>query len=865
MASRRTSGVLCAKFLSFFLVLLMLHRPVLAASDTRYVQTVDDSGNTVYLDDARRPALYTGDYGDCLGDSLINVTRFDAAYYKDNMTVVFHLRGNTNVKNESLMMYIGVFAYGESRFTLTFNPCDANIASLCPMNASVPIEASGIIPVSPSDVAGIPSIALTIPDFEGQALLRIFANSTESEVGCYSAVVTNGATFSHPSAVGTVMGIFTLIAIVASFATAAYGDDIPTMRKHYAHSLSVFVVFAVLHHVFFTGALSVNWPSVLPAWWSNFAWAGGMIYSNHMQNAVEKLTGSNLGSTLSVGAAGAGYTTNDVGGGYSIREIYGRSLSNIYRRATHNETERSWYGDAVREGLPLPGNYSGFAGTLAPENIPASNAFITGFLWFLVLIAVIAAAFASFRWLLEALTAIKLVRKDRLGTYKRHWIEFTVAAVLRAFFIGFFMMMFLTMFQFTYRGSPGVTAIAAILFVIYFVGMFAIAVFAIYYRLRRGNYHAGPDRLNFERKRVWKIIPWYGVSLKNGKETENSHKVFAGSIPWWSVQQVKGESQGTDIHHDEDYIRKFGWLASRFRRTRWWFFAAWLLYEFVRACFYGGAAGHPMVQVFGLLAVETIALIAIITLRPFEATRLNALMVYFLGFSKVLTVALSAAFDIRFNLGRITTTAIGIVIIVIQGILVVLLLISIAVGAFSSSMSLSRNRATFKPKSWTPLREKYFKHINKAADDLPPPPPPPPPPEEPKEPYFNVTSFRRCPKIEDEEDDVIASFPEDPTSLESSQPPKTRPSRSHSLQSQRSFTTVPYGGRVHRASWSSRDFIAWQEGNRHRSSSTRIASPPITMHPLERVRSIDSDEIEKPPAQETKAVVNEKNLADNAT
>ena len=94
------------------------------------------------------------------------------------------------------------------RFNLTFDPCRANIRSLCPLNSSLPIEANGIIPVSQSDVAGIPAIALSIPDFEGQAILRIFSNTTESQIGCVSAVITNGASFSHPAAVGSILGIF---------------------------------------------------------------------------------------------------------------------------------------------------------------------------------------------------------------------------------------------------------------------------------------------------------------------------------------------------------------------------------------------------------------------------------------------------------------------------------------------------------------------------------------------------------------------------------------------------------------------------------------------------------------------------------
>ena len=81
---------------------LTLCQPSLAA-EAKYVQSTTSDGQTVSLLDNRKPALYTQNFGDCLGSSLINVTRFDAAYYKDNMTVLFHLQGNTAVRNESLM------------------------------------------------------------------------------------------------------------------------------------------------------------------------------------------------------------------------------------------------------------------------------------------------------------------------------------------------------------------------------------------------------------------------------------------------------------------------------------------------------------------------------------------------------------------------------------------------------------------------------------------------------------------------------------------------------------------------------------------------------------------------------------------
>lgn len=65
------------------------------------IGTID--GQDYVVRDNRQPALYTGDFGDCTGSSIVNVTRFDAAYYRDNMTIVFHLSGISALKNETIM------------------------------------------------------------------------------------------------------------------------------------------------------------------------------------------------------------------------------------------------------------------------------------------------------------------------------------------------------------------------------------------------------------------------------------------------------------------------------------------------------------------------------------------------------------------------------------------------------------------------------------------------------------------------------------------------------------------------------------------------------------------------------------------
>ena len=233
-----------------------------------------------------------------------------------------------------------------------------------------------------------------------------------------------------------------------------------------------------------------------------------------------------------------------------------------------------------------------------------------------------------------------------------------------------------------------------------------------------------------------------------------------------------------------------------------------------------------MTQVFGLLVVEFIAFIGIIIMKPFEGSRLNTLMVYILGFSKIATLALSAAFDAQFRLERITTTVIGIVIIVIQGILTIVLLITIIIGAISSYMSVMRDSENFKPQKWEKIRQRYYAHLEKTAQDVPPPPPPIP--EEPKEPYFAVKDVRRVAKIEDEDEDYAADkF--DPSASHISVAGPVNRSRANSMKSQYSISNnLPFGARVHRTSWSSRDFTnqSWHDAsNRNSQLMSRTTLP----------------------------------------
>ncbi|KAK2746512.1 hypothetical protein FQN57_003138 [Myotisia sp. PD_48] len=655
----------------------------------------------ILLDD-RRPALYTRDFGDCMENSLINLTRFDAAFYRDNLTVVFHIAGHSSLHNESLMAYIGFFAYGKARFELSFDPCDANIYSLCPLNSTKPIRDGGLLPVSPADVAGIPSLAFKIPDFEGQAILRLFSNSTRSQASCYASVVTNGVTLSYPVVVGAILGLFLAVSLSMFIALVIYGEDGKAMRSHYNHTSSLFVTFAVVHHVYFTGALSVNWPSVLVAFWSNFQWFAGMIYLESMQRLITEAIQGKLGNIRKFGAIPVGTPSPAIGNGLNITDIYlakppgkktGILEDGSWKRAVEQKSTvlsnpkhqpADWHGNPIGKGFPLPGTYSGFTSTLAAGRISASNAFLTGILWFMILLIGLASLVLVIKLAVELIVRLGLLgdqRSQRFKFFREKWI--------------------------------------------------------------------GRGKFVVETSRGMCNFPWFRLTRIEPQDAENPPRNVITLLHWKSSPPLQNPQESLN-REDNDFILRFDWLAGRFKPTKDSFLVGWLILEFLRACFLGASASSPFPQLIGVLVVEFVFMIFALSTQPFVSMRLN-ILISALGVSKVASVALSIAFHPWFKLNRITATIIGIVIITIQGLLVALLVFFLFTGIISGYISITKRREIPPDQhEHYPIRLKYLAHIERTASGRPPTPPTVEPEGCPKEKGFIVNSVRRYPKIQDE-------------------------------------------------------------------------------------------------------------------
>ncbi|KAK4466910.1 putative flavin carrier protein 2 precursor [Cladorrhinum samala] len=813
-----------------FLFCFFTWATVSQARTVSYSTGTDKDGITRQLASNRDPSLFTGDYGNCLGgESPFQISKYDAAYYADNMTIAFHLEGSSYLDNETFIMHISVDAYGQNRFEMTFNPCNMNIASLCPLRSSVPILAWAEIRVGPEQIGGIPDIAYRIPDFEGTTTLRIFRNSTRTQVGCLQAVMKNGNSVSQPYVIAPALGIFTLVAALASFFTAIYGVSVPHMRMHHSHSLSVWLVFETWQEIFLSGALNVSWPSVLVAWRTNFAWAAGFVWAPPFTEKLKGFTGLK-GSVGKVGGVLASKAVDIDGRGEElVNNIYGRYAVNqavnaVAKRASESSSDDpwayNWNGDAVEAGMPLPGTWPGFAGTLLAVHVPAADAFMVVFIWFLVVVGMVLAGILGLKMLLEGLVVIKWIKKDRLEYFRSHWVGFLGQGLMRTCVIGFFTLMTLILFEFAIRNAVGPVAVAALMFLIVLMGLGLSVAHACRTRTRDGRLSVSRDRAVFYRCKMV-LVPVWESSLKEHEVELRS--VF--SLPMYRIRNIYPDPDHPEVHMDQGFIKRFGWMTTRYRQSRWWFLAYYLTYLFVRAAFLGGGSATPKTQICGLLIWDTANLILMAMLNPFESARNTAMGAWILNICRIVTTGISIAFLPELKVDRIITTALGIIIIVIHSLVAIALLILIILGAISARLSLLRNQENFTPRWLDNIRIRWYEAMDvKRRDSWKPPPSNKvkrskeeeevsKEPATPPEPHFSVASIRRHPKIEDEDPvnqwkDSDSSIVNDLEKLGNVGMKSSRQSRAVSARSsmQISAGSLPRTARVSRISWSTTEF-----------------------------------------------------------
>lgn len=662
----------------------------------------------------------------------------------------------------------------------------------------------GSFALEPSQTATIPDIAVQIPDFDSSVSLQIFANSTQSEIGCFQASMRNGNSLGIPAILAPTIAFFVAIAIITSFATASYGISVPLMRAHYAHSLSVLLVMETLQTIFFTGALSLHWPSVLVAWWSNFAWSAGLINISPLVAQIGSFSGV-AGNASQVGNAGPMFVNN--GGGRLAGQIYGTTDSNdsisargilqqnnttfdrssildaaysLIKRKLYNSSDPydyTWGGDPVLPGVPLPGTWQSFSGTIGELDIPGASAFTLSFIWMVIAIVIFPAAILAVRGLFELLARFGWVRQDCMAYFRTHSGQYARQGLFRVLLIAFPPLMTLAIFQLTLHTSPGSTTLAALVVGGFLAGLAFVCTQAVRKSPKAKKHYTEPTG---QRRR-----PAFSVLSFAKRPAARRNPSFTKGKYTRRISYVDDEeTRYLGVHQDDAYIKQFGWLTARYKARCWWFFVVYLCTQFARACILGGGAdndsnidtsngntfssGPPTAQVVVFLVFEILAFACYAYWRPFESTRNTALGVWVLGVGRVVVAALCIGLLPQTGLSRIGATVIGFVIIVVQVLMLAVVVVLVAMSMVSTWLSLTRNQDDFYSEMFFSLRKRYLETLLANATGAPPPPTRRQQRKQEKatrladleaeriaaslprpEPSFSVMDVRRTPKIED--------------------------------------------------------------------------------------------------------------------
>lgn len=93
------------------------------------------------------------------------------------------------------------------------------------------------------------------------------------------------------------------------------------------------------------------------------------------------------------------------------------------------------FGKHQKAGLPKPGSFTGFPATLAMSQATVSNAFITSFLWSLILLAVVAISIIGLKLAINVSVRAGIIKENRFLIFRENWwdyLESTLCRVVRS-------------------------------------------------------------------------------------------------------------------------------------------------------------------------------------------------------------------------------------------------------------------------------------------------------------------------------------------------------------------------------------------------------------------------------------------------
>ncbi|RMZ83026.1 hypothetical protein DV738_g1378, partial [Chaetothyriales sp. CBS 135597] len=577
---------------------------------------------------------------ECGGDSTIIVNKADISFDRSNNTVIFDVSG-TSTKQQKVTAELIITAYGVQVYNKSFDPCsnDTKIDQLCPVPTGT-FAAQGTQEIPAEYVSQIPSIAFTIPDLDGDAKL-LLTSDDGSEVACIESYVTNGKTLEVPAVSYVTAGVAgaALAASFISALTSGSSTGSSSSSPGFTETMWWFQGVAM------NGMLSINYPGIYRSFTKNFAFSTGMVPWAAMQRTIDSIRASTGGNTTIESyeyLKNATLVFPDNSTAATSTSLAKRGLV-LLSRAIETSTDSTTSADSTESTSSTQLYVEGIEAYIEQYSIPDTNTFMTLLLFFLIVVAAIVVGILLFKVILETWAICGSFPKS-LATFRREYWRVMTQTIVNLILLVYGIWVVYCFYQFT-NGDSWVGKLLAGLT----LGLFTSV-------------------LAFFTWRIFSVV----------------HKLR------------KTEGSTASLYEDKETWKKYKIFYENYKRGCWWLFVPIIIYTFVKGCILVLGDGHGLVQTGGQLIVESIMLILLLWLRPYNRKSGNWINIV-IQVVRVLTVACLLVFVEQLGIAQTTKTITGVVLIVIQsaltGILAILIIVNSLITCCKENPHRKRRKA----------------------------------------------------------------------------------------------------------------------------------------------------------------------------
>lgn len=373
------------------------------------------------------------------------------------------------------------------------------------------------------------------------------------------------------------------------------------------------------------GMTSIHLPPIVQSWTQNFQWSMGVIRVGFLQDICtwyQRSTGGTAATLLSELSTTSVQVlkkrTIDTAAG-----IVGRSVGALAKR---DGSQKATSETQEVRGIERVGFVAG---------IEATNIFLTGFIFFVVFVALVMLLVVCFKGACELLAKHGKMQSDKFQDFRNGWRVVTRGILFRLTLIGFPQMCILCLWEFTRNDSPAEIVLAVIML----------------------------------------------VSL-------------LATLGWASFKVISLAKRSIALHKNPAYIlysdptclNKWGFLYVQYRATAYYFVIPVLGYLFVKGMFIGLAQPAPVVQTVAYVILEAAMLIAVSVLRPWMDKKTN---IYNISIAAVqfLNAIFLLFFSNVFNQPGLVTGVMGVVFFVINAVAALVLLILVLIASIYAMVS----------------------------------------------------------------------------------------------------------------------------------------------------------------------------------